>query len=625
MLELLDLPRDVVIVIATHLPPNDRDSFCATCVSLYALRLEKRVWECPPLIPALNELLITPRDRFMYWYTTTQKQVCRGSERFLPVSECLIRSAKRVNPALFAYFLHFNPKELDRAVYFMAKRGSLDIFEQMITVLSKETLASNLSFFLDGIVASPSPNFQLLERFVSFTQTANVVASDMHPATMRAFELGREDVLKQMLSKYDISPSYLDDDNKDNISPDFFNAMAKGGHAQKIDRLLTANPDNGSLRHAIDGAVMSGRIDLFDSLVARLSNVPVNLFENCMNDAADHGHIEMVEHIHQQISYDHLSPYSLIEGLAKCSSSQSLQRGGNLLTIFLAEHPPSKSDYHAHISASIGHNCPLSITQILLAFEIPLSIYECRSIIRGTIDRGDIEIINFMLSRWSSLDLWDGNFIQQISEYSVNSGCLLTVEYILHQILKRNLIPPFASMIKQAIMNGHLHICRYLCPRSHILTPEEATIIMDETLRQNNVPIAKYVLSFLPLDQLDMPHLLKQAMIYSCNETLDLSLERYTLDSDRPNVQREEQLSYDLFVKLKENSKHAYQRYYSSLDKRRLHSRRCRIFEFIDKPMRKTDPLRLCSGITKQKRLCHRRVTKRKYCSIHANQEVMES
>ena len=112
-----------------------------------------------------------------------QKQVCRGSERFLPVSECLIRSAKRVNPALFAYFLHFSPEELDRAVYFMAKRGSLEIFEQMITVLSKETLASNLSFFLDGIVASPSPNFQLLERFVSFTQTANVVASDMHPAT----------------------------------------------------------------------------------------------------------------------------------------------------------------------------------------------------------------------------------------------------------------------------------------------------------------------------------------------------------------------------------------------------------------------------------------------------------
>ena len=287
MLELLDLPRDVVIVIATHLPPNDRDSFCATCVSLHALRLEKRVWECPPLIPVLNEILPTHRERFIYWHTVTQKQVCRGSERFLPVKECLIRATKRVNLALFAYFLHFNPEELDRAVYFMAKRGSLEIFEQMITVLSKETLASNLSFFLDGIVASPSPNFQLLERFVSFTQTANVVASDMHPATMRAFELGREDVLKQMLSKYDISPSYLDDDNKDNISPDFLNAMAKGGRTEKIERLLNANPHDGSLRHAIDGAVMSGRIDLFDSLVARLSQCSGGftrrLHERCCN------------------------------------------------------------------------------------------------------------------------------------------------------------------------------------------------------------------------------------------------------------------------------------------------------------------------------------------------------
>ena len=54
MLELLDLPRDVVIVIATHLPPNDRDSFCATCVSLYTLRQEKRVWECPPSTPSLK-------------------------------------------------------------------------------------------------------------------------------------------------------------------------------------------------------------------------------------------------------------------------------------------------------------------------------------------------------------------------------------------------------------------------------------------------------------------------------------------------------------------------------------------------------------------------------------------
>ena len=126
-------------------------------------------------------------------------------------------------------------------------------------------------------------------------------------------------------------------------------------------------------------------------------------------------------------------------------------------------------------------------------------------------NRGDIEIINFMLNRWSSLDLWDENFIQQISEYSVNSGCLLTVEYILHQILKRNLVPPFASMLKQAIMNGHLHICRYLRSRltSPILTPEEATSIMDETLRQNNVPIAKYVLSFLPVDQLDMSYFVK--------------------------------------------------------------------------------------------------------------------
>ena len=335
MLELLDLPRDVVIVIATHLPPNDRDSFCATCASLYTLRQEKRVWECPSLLPVLNEFLITPRDRFIYWYTTTQKQVCRGSERFLPVKECLIRATKRVNPALFAYFLRFSPKELDRAVYIMAKRGSLEIFEQMITVLSGETLASELSFLLDGIVASPSPNFQLLERFVSFTQTTDVIVGYMYPATMKAFEIGREDVLKQMLSRYDISPSYLDDNNKDTIPAHYFYAMARGGHAQKIERLLTANPDDACLREAIDGAVMSGRIDLFDSLVARLSNVPVDLFEDCINDAADHGHIEMVEHIHQQISYDHLDLAYLIEGLAKCSSEQSLRRGVNLLSTTL--------------------------------------------------------------------------------------------------------------------------------------------------------------------------------------------------------------------------------------------------------------------------------------------------
>ena len=628
MPELLDLPLDIIGLLSSYLSPDDRDSLCATCTAFFAIRQGKRLWECPDLLPILNEIIVAPRDRFVYWYTLTQKQVCRGSERFLCLNECLIRSAKHVNPKLFGYFLCSELGYLSRAVYFIGKRGSLPLCEILLEYITSEESSDLLVYLLEGIVSSPRPNLQLLDRYVSITQTSSQIQSDLHSVTLKAYETDHVDVLRQIISTYgidyDVAPFSA-----------CYNAMAKGGHIQKLEQTLTAYPNDVNLNDAIMGAVESGRIDLFESLISRLSNVTENLLVNHMNLASEYGQFEMVEHIHQRVSYDRLSLNYLIDGLVEnsfphrnsvASSSQSFHRGVALLSkLLLSDSPINGSylrNYYSCLNIAIRRKS-LSVIRLLLDYAIELSDVNRIHLTREAFQTGDIEIIDFILSKWEFVIPWNTNLIKEFSDNSVNSGRLLAVEYIIYQFLKRDLVPPITQMMKSAIIYEHLHICRYLTPYLPILTREETTELMDEALRQNNVPIAEHCFTFVSLDQLDMAHLLKKSVIYSCNETLDLLLEKYPAESDvmiSPDP-KSEQLTYNLFLQLKDKVHTSTGGWRTPLDIKRRRDRHRRIFEFIDRPIRKTSSLHLCSGITKYNRLCHRRVSNRKYCSIHASQE----
>lgn len=585
MPELLDLPLDIIGVLSSYLSPDDRDSLCATCTAFFAIRQGKRLWECPDLLPILNEIIVTPRDRFVYWYTVTQKQVCRGSERSLRLNECLIRSAKHVNPKLFEYFLYLELDDLSRAVYFIGKRGSLPLCEILLEYITSEESSDLLVYLLEGIVASPRPNLQLLDRYVSITQTSSQIQSDLHSVTLKAYETDHVDVLRQIISTYGIDYD---------ITPFLgcYNAMAKGGHIQTLEQMLTASPNDENLNEAIMGAVESGRIDLFESLVSRLSNVTENLLVDYMNSAATYGQFEMVEHIHQRVS-----------------DSPSIN--ASYLSNYLC------------LNSAIRRK-QLSVIRLLLDYDIEISANKRIHLVEEVFCSGDIEITDFILSKWESVIPWDTDLIKIFSDDSVYSGCLLAVEYIIYQLLKRDLVPPITWMMRSAIICKHLDICLYLTPYLPMLTPEEATNLMDLALYKNNVPIAEHCLTFISLDQLDLAHLLEKSIVYSCNETLDLLLKKYSAESDAMIISPDrisEQLSYNLFLQLKDKVRSSTGGWRTPLDLKSRRDRHRRIFEFIDRPIRKTSSLHLCSGITKYNRLCHRRVSNRKYCSIHASQE----
>lgn len=307
-----------------------------------------------------------------------------------------------------------------------------------------------------------------------------------------------------------------------------------------------------------------------------------------------------------------ISILSLMAGL-RSSSQANLQRGIELLVQLAPRWTPDETHY---VRDAI-ELCPVSVIQAMLPFLNHLTSYQRRRILSSACRHGDIAKIDAIINHWRICPSGDETEDGCLLDNSIYSGRLLTVKYMTRWLSACSISDDFrVSMMLSAIMSGHLHVCRYLQQYLPPLSREDATDIIEDLMFQNNVVIAKYLMTFVPLELLDMPRLLKSALTYSCNEVLNLLLERYGHIANG-------ELTYNLLLHIKRIfHQRKHYSYYDRATGKRANARYQQIVSFLDRPMRKTIPFKVCMGITKHKRSCLRRVTKSSYCHLHKRQRL---